>query len=306
MTDEQPAGRRRLTALRRQSRQIFVTLSFLFPLVAATTWPLALLVESGTLHEDLAPFLALGLAIATTALSRALTRSILGENADISESRERVREAEQDVEAALGGSGSTTGHTLVINADHVTIPTQATGEGGEPSRAEDAATTRQERRDLALSHLWKLTQRRLDLYHTIATTQARRSFVSAQTSMIVGFVMLTLFVALAVNISNTAGAIVAGGLGAVSAALAGFISKTFVKSQQTAAEHLKAYFDQPLEFSRYLAAERLLADATLPEEKRAEVVAMLVQTIATGPGGPAPADTKALLEQLQDLLPGQQ
>ena len=74
--------------------------------------------------------------------------------------------------------------------------------------------------------------------------------------------MLGAFVYLALKVSNTTGAIVAGGLGAVSAALAGFISKTFVKSQTTAAEHLKAYFDQPLEFSRYLAAERRTATSS--------------------------------------------
>ncbi|MER5222033.1 MULTISPECIES: hypothetical protein [Streptomyces] len=44
-----------------------------------------------------------------------------------------------------------------------------------------------------------------------------------------------------------------------------------MKSQETAAEHLRAYFDQPLEFSRYLAAERLIADARLETEQRAEI-----------------------------------
>ncbi|MGA5629825.1 TRADD-N-associated membrane domain-containing protein [Streptomyces cellulosae] len=223
----------------------------------------------------------------------------------IAESRARVREAEEGVEAALGGGNIMASHTYVITADHVTVPAQASGETREPPSAEDAAT-RQERRDLALSSLWALTQARLTLYHDIATKQARRSFLSAQASMILGFGMLGAFVYLALKVSNTTGAIVAGGLGAVSAALAGFISKTFVKSQTTAAEHLKAYFDQPLEFSRYLAAERLLTDANLPDEQRADVVAALVQTIAAGPAGPASADTRALLEQLQDLLPGQQ
>ncbi|MEV7413112.1 hypothetical protein AB0O04_35375, partial [Streptomyces althioticus] len=228
-----------------------------------------------------------------------------GRDSDISESRERVREAELNVRAALGGD-AIINRTSVVAAGDVTLPSQGSGVE-EESLSTRNARPRQERHDLALSSLWELTHAQLELYHKIATTQAKRSFNSAQASMIVGFVMLAVFVVLAVNISNTTGAIVAGGLGAVSAALAGFISKTFVKSQETAAEHLKAYFDQPLEFSRYLAAERLLTDANLPEEKRAEVVAALVQTIAAGPGGPAPAaDPRALLEQLQDLTPGQQ
>ncbi|WP_369153361.1 hypothetical protein [Streptomyces sp. R17] len=227
---------------------------------------------------------------------------------DISASRERVREAEQDVEGALAGTlarlVATGALTRTGDTTNATVPCQVRVGTEEPQPAE--AVVRQERRDLALSSLWALTQARLTLYHDIATKQAKRSFISAQTSMILGFGMLAGFVYLALKVSNTTGAIVAGGLGAVSAALAGFISKTFVKSQQTAAEHLKAYFDQPLEFSRYLAAERLLTDANLPDEQRAEVVAALVQTIAAGPAGPAPADTRALLEQLQDLLPGQQ
>lgn len=37
-----------------------------------------------------------------------------------------------------------------------------------------------------------------------------------------------------------------GGLGAASAALAGYVSRTFVKSQDAAAGHLRAYFEQPL------------------------------------------------------------
>ncbi|MCM3301460.1 hypothetical protein M4D73_25055 [Streptomyces pseudogriseolus] len=294
MTDEQPTDSQRPTLWRRVIRRVPEATA-----IVAGAVGVHLLHKTGTMPAFVTPILAVGVGLVIAVASQ------FREGPDISESRERVREAEQDVEAALGGASITTGHTFVINADHVTVPAQGVGETEEP-RATESAAARQERRDLALSHLWRLTQRRLDLYHTIATTQARRSFASAQTSMIVGFAMLAAFVALAVNISNTTGAIVAGGLGAVSAALAGFISKTFVKSQQTAAEHLKAYFDQPLEFSRYLAAERLLTDANLPDEKRAEVVAALVQTIAAGSGGPAPADARALLDQLQDLIPGQQ
>ncbi|MFF4146920.1 hypothetical protein ACFY0A_37600 [Streptomyces sp. NPDC001698] len=125
---------------------------------------------------------------------------------------------------------------------------------------------------------------RLDLYHEIATSQARRSFRNAQAAMILGFVLLVVFVVVGLQAKTTAGSIVAGGLGAVSAALAGFISRTFVKSQEAAAAHLRAYFDQPLEFSRYLAAERMIADAGLTQEQRAAVVTSLVHSMVSGPG----------------------
>ncbi|MFE6127025.1 hypothetical protein ACFQ6Q_01930 [Streptomyces sp. NPDC056437] len=133
-----------------------------------------------------------------------------------------------------------------------------------------------------------MTHTRLDLYHDIATGQARRSFRNAQVAMIAGFLLLIVFVVVALQASTTAGSVVAGGLGAVSAALSGFVARTFVKSQETAAAHLRAYFDQPLEFSRYLAAERLIADSALTEEQRAEALTALVQAMVTPPAPVAP------------------
>ncbi|MFF5666584.1 hypothetical protein ACFY7F_27655 [Streptomyces griseofuscus] len=165
---------------------------------------------------------------------------ILRDNRRQTETRERVRTAEQDLETAL-------------------------------------------RDGLALSELWAVTHRRLDHYHGIALGQAKQSFRNAQITMGLGFVLLIGFVVVALKASTTAGSVVAGGLGAVSAALAGYVSRTFIASQQAAATHLRAYFDQPLEFSRYLAAERLLADAGLQEEKRAEILGLIVQTMIAGP-----------------------
>ncbi|MEV5770110.1 hypothetical protein AB0L49_02400 [Streptomyces antimycoticus] len=143
---------------------------------------------------------------------------------------------------------------------------------------------------LSLPELWAVTHTRLELYHDIATGQARRSFRNAQAAMLVGFGLLVIFVAIALNASTTAGSVVAGGLGAVSAALAGYVSRTFVKSQEVASSHLRAYFDQPLEFSRYLAAERLIGDAELSQEQRAEILTTLVQAIVAGPAAPAQAE----------------
>lgn len=140
-----------------------------------------------------------------------------------------------------------------------------------------------EDRALTLGQLWALTQDRLDIYHHIVTTQARESFHSAQRAMAAGFVLLVGFVVVAASVDSTAVAAVAGGLGAVAAAMAAFVSRTFVKSQETAAEHLRTYFTQPMEFARYLAAERLLADPRLPEDKRAEVVGAIAEAIVTGP-----------------------
>jgi hypothetical protein len=187
------------------------------------------------------------------------------ESAEVRESREQVREAERGLEAALSEAASTPGE-------------------GTTETPDEADHDAEEARGLALARLWSLTHRQLDLYHKIATRQARMSFWSAQLAMFIGFGLLGVFVKVAYNTSTTAGAIVAGGLGTVSAALAGFISKTFVRSQETAAGHLKAYFDQPLEMSRFLAAERLVADSGMTQEQRAAITAELARAIVARPG----------------------
>ncbi|MGW4552449.1 hypothetical protein ACWEOV_02210 [Streptomyces sp. NPDC004365] len=188
-----------------------------------------------------------------------------------SESRERVRKAEQDLEEALRGSTS----ALARRDQELNSPPDA--------RLDRDLEQRHAR--LTLPELWAVTHRRLDHYHGIALGQAKQSFLSAQIAMGLGFTLLVVFVIVALNASTVAGSVVAGGLGAVSAALAGYVSRTFIRSQEAAAGHLRAYFDQPLEFSRYLAAERLVVDAGLSEEHRAEVLRLLVQAMTASPSG---------------------
>ena len=134
---------------------------------------------------------------------------------------------------------------------------------------------------LALSALWDVTHSRLDLYHQIATRQAKQSFLAAQVASVAGFVLLVVFAVLAARARNIAGAVSAGGLGAVAAGLAGYIGRTFVRSQESAAGHLRAYFDQPLEFSMFLAAERLMLGAgkDLDKGQRAAILSAMVQSM---------------------------
>ncbi|MFD7109127.1 hypothetical protein ACFWAF_02920 [Streptomyces microflavus] len=152
-----------------------------------------------------------------------------------------------------------------------------------------------------MAALWETTHARLDLYHQIATGQAKTSFRNAQIAMGAGFFLLVLFACIALWASTTAVAIVAGGLGAVAAALAGYVAKTFVRSQESAATHLRSYFDQPLELSRYLAAERLVADGDLTQEQRGEILTALVQAMVAGPQ-PPPAPQSVVVAS----VPGQQ
>ena len=194
------------------------------------------------------------------------------------EARLRLRRAEDQLSNSLRGADI---DALVALEAAEREALEAEGATAERElEQENRLTTNQDQDRLALPALWELTHSRLDLYHTIATSQARRSFLTAQVAIGGGFALLVAFAVVASRTYNTAGAITAGALGAVSAALAGYISRTFVRSQEAAASHLRAYFDQPLEFSRYLAAERLLSNnANLPPDKQAAILTILVEAV---------------------------
>lgn len=189
------------------------------------------------------------------------------------ESRVRVREAEHELEEALRERRE---------------PQPASTEPATTATDPAAPTTidNPPNATMALPELWSLTHTRLDHYHQTALGQARRSFRNAQVAMILGFLLLVAFVLVAINASTTTGSVVAGSLGAVAAALAGYVSRTFVRSQEAAASHLRAYFDQPLEFARYLAAERVAMQSALSPEQRAEVLTAMVQAMVAGPPAP--------------------
>lgn len=154
-------------------------------------------------------------------------------------------------------------------------------EAGEALR--DAEATLRSDEALSLSSLWDVTHRRLDLYHEIATTQARKSFRNAQLAMVGGFLFLAAFAYLALRATTTSASIVTGALGAA-AAFGAYIGRTFVRSQETAASHLRAYFNQPLEFSRYLTAERFLeVMKDLPPEHRALLASDMLRAMVQSP-----------------------
>lgn len=199
------------------------------------------------------------------------------------ETRTRVREAEHDLEEALRNRpqpAATTEEPPPPDDTGIAHPQPLNPSAPSPAQ-------------MALPELWALTHKRLDHYHQTALGQARRSFRNAQVAMISGFLLLVVFVIVAINASTTTGAVVAGGLGAVAAALAGYISRTFIRSQETSASHLRAYFDQPLEFARYLAAERVAMQGDLSSEQRAEVLTAMVQAMVTGPPPASPPESTA-------------
>lgn len=284
----EPIGSRRAVKMPQSARWAIVALSFcaivagvsLLVAFRATLDSRTPLSSSSLIPGLVAPTLML---IGIVPISSLLDRP---SRPDEETARERLRAAEEKLAGGIadsttviniGGDVGDLGDLVAQLGDRGRSVGSETdeAEGGEQS----ASRVRSDDR-LALSALWEVTHSRLDLYHQIATGQARRSFFTAQAATGVGFILLVVFAILAASAQSTAGAVTTGALGAVSAALAGYIGRTFVRSQESAASHLRAYFDQPLEFSKYLAAERLLADRSdLTVGQRAEITAALVQGI---------------------------
>jgi ABC-type multidrug transport system fused ATPase/permease subunit len=127
----------------------------------------------------------------------------------------------------------------------------------------------------------------LDQYHSIATRQSKMSFYTAQLAMFFGFILLLVFAIIAFAAPTATTSIVAGALGAFSAALAGYISRTFVHAQDGAANRLRSYFDHPRQTSRYLTAERVLTRGKLTDEQRADVTTALLRGLLAGDEKPA-------------------
>lgn len=216
------------------------------------------------------------------------TRIDLNQIAKMVRTRQAQRESDESDERVFVFRDGTLDRNSVVDRVSAAAAETFYGPRNPKTGADDRSNDR-----LTLAALWDVTHGRMDLYHQIVTGQARNSFRAAQAAMGVGFVMLVIFAVVAVQAKTTTGAITTASLGAVGAAFAAYIGKTFIRSQESAASHLRAYFDQPLELSRYLAAERLLADAELTGEQRAAIVSSLVQSIATaGHENSKPRETK--------------
>lgn len=91
------------------------------------------------------------------------------ERLSVEAARARVRQADDLLASALRGSPVPQYSKQLPEDSSTTGPESAEREAHKPS--DDR---------LALAALWTVTHERLDLYHRIATGQARRSFVTAQ------------------------------------------------------------------------------------------------------------------------------
>jgi hypothetical protein len=132
--------------------------------------------------------------------------------------------------------------------------------------------------------LWRATQARLDYYHQIATSQSQQSFKYGQMAAVAGFAVVVVAAVAASFSSSTGAAIAAAITGVAGGGLGGYIGSTFMRSQESATRQLRAYFDQPLELSRMLAAERLLD--RLDEAHRQDSLQEIIRAVLTADRDP--------------------
>lgn len=142
---------------------------------------------------------------------------------------------------------------------------------------EERALAQSEDGKTDLASLWAITQKRIDLYHSIATTQAQNSFRVGQMAAVAGFGSIIALGALAAFTKSGTGAIAASVIGVAGAAMSGYIGATFMRAQAEASAQLRAFFLQPVEFSRMLGVERLLDDLT--DSDRAAAVMHIITSM---------------------------
>ncbi|WP_395638373.1 hypothetical protein [Pseudolysinimonas sp.] len=131
--------------------------------------------------------------------------------------------------------------------------------------------------ELDLASLWAITQKRIEYYHQIAIGQSESSFRNGTIAGFAGFVLLLIVGVVGAFTTSLNASIAVGAVGAAGAAMTAYLGSTFMKTQAASTEQLRQFFVQPVEFSRVLAAERLIE--SLPESDRAYAVKLVLASM---------------------------
>lgn len=134
---------------------------------------------------------------------------------------------------------------------------------------------------LDLPGLWAVNQERIEYYHRIALAQAENSYKMGQLAGLAGFIAVVALGVLAAFADNGTASIAAAAVGVAGAAMSGYIGVTFMKIQAESSAQFRQFFQQPVEFSRLLGAERLVE--TLEPEHRSDAVKQIVLALMTSP-----------------------
>ncbi|GHI07742.1 TRADD-N-associated membrane domain-containing protein [Streptomyces cellostaticus] len=149
----------------------------------------------------------------------------------------------------------------------------------ELQRLETAADRLRER--VELPSLINFNRVLLDQYHEIATRQANKSFRAALTAMAIGLCVIVATLVASFAKTSSGDRLFLGSLAAVSAALTGYLGRTYINVYDRSIRQLNQYFNQPVLNNYFLTAERITS--RLSEEHREELLVLIAKEIlATG------------------------
>lgn len=118
---------------------------------------------------------------------------------------------------------------------------------------------------LDLVELWRQNQEQLADHHRISTEQAQHSHRRGQIAVGVGMATLIVVLLAVLVRGDLTTSIAAGVVAAIGAALAGYVSKTYLGVYEQAARRLEIYRTEPVAFRRFLAAWRIADDLPVGE-----------------------------------------
>ncbi|WP_263447302.1 hypothetical protein [Streptomyces olivaceus] len=115
------------------------------------------------------------------------------------------------------------------------------------------------RKTTQLVTLMELNQDQIKTYHDIVTEQAEKSFKSARNAMTAGLLLLVAAAAGGVKVPVEEIRWFIGALAMFSTMFSAYLSRTYLMLYRESISQLNRYFDQPVQNSYYLTAERLAA-----------------------------------------------
>ena len=109
---------------------------------------------------------------------------------------------------------------------------------------------------LSLSALWTLNCEQVSSYHTLVLNDSRSSRSLTSRSLTVGYAFILVTGVLTLFADSTPAVIAGGATAAAVAALTGFVTNAIIRSSESSAGGVRAFFNHPIEVDRMLAAER--------------------------------------------------
>ncbi len=153
---------------------------------------------------------------------------------------------------------------------------QAAKQAAIELKAKEAVETvaREVQDDGDVINLLRLNRKEMEEYQIIARGQAKTSFMVSNLAMAAGLTLIIVGILITVLGRDLGTKVTAASLSAIAAALASFISRTFIQSRNASLDQLNYYFNQPLITSYLLQAERIAREA--PEAERSRLMAAVV------------------------------